>query len=75
MDIGRVRITPAVRTTIADPNYKPKPNVAISELNGVNITTKTQGDVLVYDANTDTYISSPISTGAISITTLKGGKF
>jgi hypothetical protein len=75
MDIGRVRITPAVRTTIADPNYKPKPNVAISELNGVNITTKTQGDVLVYDANTDTYISSPISISSVSIQRLKGGKF
>jgi hypothetical protein len=75
MDIGRVRITPAVRTTIADPNYKPKPNVAISELNGVNVTTRNQGDVLVYDANTDNYISSPISTGAISITSITGGHF
>jgi hypothetical protein len=75
MDIGRVRITPAVRTTIADPNYKPKPNVAISELNGVNVTTRNQGDVLVYDANTDNYISSPISTSAISITSITGGHF
>lgn len=75
MDIGRVRITPAVRTTIADPNYKPKPNVAISELNGVNVTTRNQGDVLVYDANTDNYISSPLSTGAISITSITGGHF
>ena len=75
MDIGRVRITPAVRTTIADPNYKPKPNVAISEISGVNVTTKTQGDLLVYDANTDTYLSSPINTGAIIILKVKGGKF
>jgi hypothetical protein len=75
MDIGRVRITPAVRTTIADPNYKPKPNVAISELNGVNVTTRNQGDVLVYDANTDNYISSPLSTGAILITSITGGHF
>jgi hypothetical protein len=75
MDIGRVRITPAVRTVISDPNYKPKPNVAINEISGVDVSMKTDGDVLVYQANTDTYISAPLNAATLALNNINGGSF
>jgi hypothetical protein len=75
MDIGRVIVTPAVRTTIADPNFKVKPNVSISEIRGVNVITRSSGDVLVYDSINDTFTSSPIDAATISLNTISGGTF
>jgi hypothetical protein len=70
MDIGRVKITSPVRTVISDPNFKSKPNVSISEIRGVNVITRSSGDVLVYDSINDTFTSSSTLTLNIS-----GGTF
>jgi len=75
MDIGRVRITPAVRTTIADPNFKPKPNVSINDIVGMNVTTKSTGDVLIYNALTDTFDSTPINAVTLQLNIISGGTF
>lgn len=75
MDIGRLKITSPIRTVVSDPNYRPKPNVTINDIIGVNVSTKTQGDVLVYQANTDTYISAPLNTATLSLNNINGGSF
>jgi len=73
--IGKVIVKSAVRTTIADPNFKPKPNVAISELADTTITAVQDGEVLTYDAVTGKFINSPINTALVDIQTINGGAF
>jgi hypothetical protein len=63
--IGRVSVTSAVRTTIADPKFQPKPNVALSELTDVSITLPEDGQILAYDALSEKYKTSSIVDIAI----------
>lgn len=75
--IGRVAVQQTQRTIVADPKYKPKPNVAINEIIGVTASTRQQGDTLIYDANTDSYISGPIQLAVTEgiIDKVNGGSF
>lgn len=73
--IGQVTVTSPVRTLVADPKFKPKPNVAISEIIGVDVQGQQDGYTLLYDAESDSYISSPIDTASLSITSINGGTF
>jgi len=75
MDIGRLKISSPIRTVVADPNFKSKPNVSISEIRGVNVITRSSGDVLVYNSVTDTFTSSPIDAATLSLDTVSGGTF
>lgn len=75
MDIGRLKISSPIRTVVADPNFKSKPNVSISEIRGVNVITRSSGDVLVYDSINDTFTSSPIDAATLSLNTISGGTF
>ena len=75
MDIGRLKISSPIRTVVADPNFKSKPNVSISEIRGVNVITRSSGDVLIYNSVTDTFTSSPIDAATISLNTVSGGTF
>lgn len=75
MDIGRLKISSPIRTVVADPNFKSKPNVSISEIRGVNVITRSSGDILVYDSTNDTFTSSPITAATISLDTVSGGTF
>lgn len=75
MDIGRLKISSPIRTVVADPNFKSKPNVSISEIRGVNVMTRSSGDVLVYNSVTDTFTSSPIDAATLSLDTVSGGTF
>jgi hypothetical protein len=68
--IGRVSVTSAVRTTIADPKFQPKPNVALSELSDVSITLPEDGEIITYDALLGKYKTSSIAIGNIN-----GGQF
>ena len=71
--IGRVSVTSAVRTTIADPKFQPKPNVALSELTDVSITLPEDGQILAYDALSEKYKTSSIVD--IAIQNINGGQF
>jgi hypothetical protein len=75
MDIGRLKISSPIRTVVADPNFKSKPNVSISEIRGVNVITRSSGDVLIYNSVTDTFTSSPIDAATLSLDTVSGGTF
>jgi hypothetical protein len=71
--IGRVSVTSAVRTTIADPKFQPKPNVALTELTDVSITLPEDGEIVAYDAMLGKYKTSPIAD--IAIRNINGGQF
>jgi hypothetical protein len=71
--IGKVTITSPVRTTIADPKFRPKPNVALSELTDVSITTPEDGELISYDAASGKYKTSSIVD--IAIGNINGGQF
>ena len=73
--IGKVSVRSSNRTTIADPRFKPELEVSIFDLNDVSLTTRQQGDVLVYDAMSDDYVSAPITGALIDITNINGGAF
>jgi hypothetical protein len=71
--IGKVTITSPVRTTIADPQFRPKPNVALSELTDVSITTPQEGQVVAYDGISGKFKTS--SLAAITLGSINGGQF
>ena len=73
--IGKVSVRSSNRTTIADPRFKPDLEVSIFDLNDVSLTTRQEGDVLVYDAMSDDYVSAPITGAMIDITNINGGAF
>ena len=73
--VGKVTITSPVRTVVADPKFKPKPNIALNELNDVSTEIKQDGDVLLYSSNTDSYYLGPIDQASINIGTINGGSF
>jgi hypothetical protein len=73
--IGKVSVRSSNRTTIADPRFKPDLDVSIFDLNDVSLTTRQEGDVLVYDAMSDDYVSAPITGAMIDITNINGGAF
>lgn len=74
--IGKVSVTAPVRTTIADPKFKPKPNVAINEIVGVDVLTRQEdGDVLTFNAATGNYESSQLSNVNVNVKNINGGFF
>lgn len=49
-DIGKVTVFQPNRTTITSPNYKPKPNVSLAEINDVSTEGAQDGDSLIYSS-------------------------
>jgi hypothetical protein len=73
--IGRVVVRAANRTTISSPNFQPKVNVSIDDIQNVNVSTKKDGDVLLYDSQSGEFVSSPLNQAQIDITNINGGTF
>jgi hypothetical protein len=71
--IGQVTVTSPVRTLVADPKFRPKPNVAISEIVGVDVQGQQNGYTLLYDAESDNYVASPIDS--VNVRAINGGSF
>lgn len=74
-NIGKVTVTSPVRTVIADPKFKPKPNVALSELTDTNITSPQTGDVVSWDSTSQKFIVKQLDQSQITIQTVNGGSF
>lgn len=76
-NIGKVVVRPVTRTTISSPNYTPRLNVSITDIQSVNVATRQDGDTLIYDANTGSYISRPIDGASIdfNLDSINGGRF
>jgi formylmethanofuran dehydrogenase subunit D len=71
-NIGQVKLTQQTRSTIAAQNFKPKPNVALTELTDVSAVGVQDGDALIYDSATGKYI---VQTIQAFVTEVNGGQF
>jgi hypothetical protein len=71
--IGKVSVTSAVRTTIADSKFQPKPNVALTELTDVSITTPQEGEIVAYDGISGKFKTSTLAS--ITLGNIVGGRF
>lgn len=58
--IGKVSVQQNITTTIADPKYKPKVNISISDISNVDISTLQNGDTLIYDAANTKFVSKKV---------------
>lgn len=74
-NIGRVVVRPVTKTTISAPTFTPKLNVAITDIQNVNVAVRQDGDTLIYNATTGNYESSPIQGAQIDINNINGGRF
>jgi hypothetical protein len=72
IDIGKVVINQPNRTTITSPNYRPKPNVALAEINDVSTVGVQDGYSLVYNS-ANTRFEMRIATSVLE--KLDGGLF
>jgi hypothetical protein len=66
------KVTQQTRSTIVAQNYKPKPNVALTELTDTNISGVQDKQVLQYDSATGKFIANTVSA---SVTSVNGGSF
>ena len=73
--VGKVKVLPANKTTIAAPNFEPRINVSFSDLKDANTATKQDGDVVVYDATANEFTTKKLDASAIDITNINGGIF
>jgi hypothetical protein len=73
--IGKVTITSSVRTTIADPKFKPKPNVALTELSDTSISTLENNQVLTYSSTDGKFILKNLGDIDTKIDKINGGFF
>ena len=73
--IGKVQVQQSVRTTIADPKFKPKPNVALTELTDTNITEIEDGQVLSYSSSEEKFIVKNLGDIDSKISNINGGAF
>jgi hypothetical protein len=60
------------RSVIAAQNFAPKPNIAISEVSGVNVASVQNGQSLVYNSTSGKFEANTISA---TVTSLDGGRF
>jgi hypothetical protein len=71
--IGKVSVSGSVRTTIADPKLKPKPNVALVELVDTSVSGLQNGDVVAYDATQQKFTNQSLTQ--VAIRSINGGSF
>lgn len=76
--IGKVSVSANPRTTIADPKFKPKPNVALTELVDVDPASTVNvenGDVVTYDGTLQKFVIAPINQAQVEVKEINGGSF
>ena len=66
------RVTQQTRSTIVAQNYKPKPNVALTELTDTSLSGVQDGQVLQFNAATGKFEANTVSA---TVTTVNGGSF
>jgi hypothetical protein len=73
--LGPVTVGATSRTTVANLNFKPKPNVALAEIADVSTVGVEDGYALIYNSDTNKYEAQSIANVAIDITSITGGTF
>jgi len=60
------------RSVIAAQNFAPKPNIAISDVVGINVASVQNGQSLVYNSTSGKFEANTISA---TVTSVDGGRF
>jgi hypothetical protein len=68
--IGVVR--QQTRSVVAAQNFAPKPNVALTELNDINVSGVQDKQVLQYDSATGKFVANTVTATVVSV---NGGAF
>ena len=71
-DLGKVTVFQPNRTSLVSPNYKPKPNVSLAEINDVSTEGVENGFSLVYSSANNRFEMKVATTVLAS---LDGGLF
>jgi len=71
-NIGQVKLTQQTRSTIAAQNFAPKPNVALTELTDMNITSVQDKQVIQFDSATGKFVANTVTASVIAV---NGGSF
>ena len=71
-DLGKITVFQPNRTSVVSPNYKPKPNVALAEINDVYTNNVQDGYSLVFSSANNRY-EMKIATTVLE--KLDGGTF
>jgi hypothetical protein len=61
-----------VRSTIVAQNFAPKPNVALTELTDVNVSTIQNNQVLQYNSATGKFVANTVTASLVAV---NGGSF
>ena len=70
--IGRATIKSSPKTAIAADTFAPKPNVSLSEINGVSTAGVENGDSLIFNSATNKFEAKTVTA---SVTEVFGGTF
>ena len=62
----------STKATIVAPDFRPKPNIALAEINDVSTTGVQDGDALVFNSATNRYEAKTVTA---SVTEVIGGFF
>jgi len=73
--VGKVSVSQINNTTISAPNYRPKLNIALSDIVDVSADVRQDGDTLIYNSDTGEYESVQLANVAVNITNINGGNF
>ena len=71
-NIGQVKLTQQTRSTIAAQNFKPKPNVALTELTDTNVSGIQNGQTIVFNSTTGKFEAN---TAIATVVSVNGGSF
>jgi hypothetical protein len=73
--ISSVTVEQPKRATIVSTNFRAKPNVALSEINGVTVDGVQNGYTLVYNSTTNVFEPSEIIATGVELARITGGDF
>ena len=71
-NIGQVTVNQQTRSTVVSQNFKPKPNVALTELTDINVANVQDGQVIQFDSATGKFIANTVTASLVSV---NGGSF
>lgn len=71
-NVGQITVNQQTRSTVVSQNFKPKPNVALTELTDTNISGVQDKQVLQYDSATGKFIANTVTASLVSV---NGGSF
>jgi hypothetical protein len=70
--IGKVKVGQTNRTTVVSSNFNPKPNVALTELSDISISSVQNGQVIQYNSATGKFEANSVTATVVSV---NGGSF